>query len=99
MMKRLLLLLILLIALVACHNKGLEGKWYLEESEQTGMKIYLEFTEDEMIFYGVRTPFEIRENTLIVKTDNEERSIEFSISGDTLIFKDQEAEQIFIRVE
>lgn len=101
-MKRLIsivMILVIALSLVACGDNELVGKWLLDGSEEIGMEIIMEFTEDEMIFFGVGTPYEIKGNQIVITFDGEEEFAEFEVKGDTLTFSADGEEQTFTRVK
>lgn len=93
------LIVMLLLSLVSCGNNDLIGKWRLEGTEELGMELIMEFTEDEMIFFGVGTPYEVKGNSIVVEMDGVKETIDFKVDGDQLTFSAEGEEQIFIRVE
>lgn len=104
-MKRvlsLILIMMLVLALVACGGDDLIGKWEakdVKDMEDIGLSLTVEFTENQMKMMGIDLDYEVKGDNIILNFMGQEQEIAYKVSGDTLTLTVDGVSQEFKRVD
>ena len=96
-MKKVCILLLLMVCLVACEQKSIIGEWNPKDidSEIATMVI----TEESIIIMEIPIPYEIKGNTIYIQDSEGTKSFKYKIKKNTLTFTQGEVSEVYIRQE